>query len=81
MKRITPAYLPSCFEAPTLRGLADSLQASMSFFRMNRHSRNVEKNGWWEMMHSEVKEWFRIFDLFLDALGDGVWLPPDSESW
>ena len=53
----------------------------MSFFRMNRHSRNVEKNGWWEMMHSEVKEWFRIFDLFLDALGDGVWLPPDSESW
>lgn len=32
------------------------MHASISFFRMNRHSRNVEKNGWWEMMHSEVNE-------------------------
>lgn len=47
------------------------MQASISFFRMKRHSRNVEKKGWWEIMQSDVKEWLRIFDLFLDALGDG----------
>lgn len=48
------------------------MQASMSFFRMNKHSRKVEKKGWWERMQREVSEWLRIFDLFLDALGDGV---------
>jgi hypothetical protein len=38
-------YLETCLEAPTRRGDVFSLQASMSFFSMNRHSRNIEKKG------------------------------------
>ena len=38
-------YLRICRDAPTRRGLEDSLQASINFLRINRHSRNVEKNG------------------------------------
>lgn len=37
--------LSICLDAPTRRGLEDSLHASINFFRINRHSRNVEKNG------------------------------------
>lgn len=59
------------WEAPTRFGEEDSLQASMSFFRMNRHSRKVVKNGWCEMMHSEVSDWLRSFVLFREARGDG----------
>lgn len=38
---------------------------------MNRHSRKVVKNGWCEMMHSEVSDWLRSFVLFREARGDG----------
>lgn len=57
---MTLIYLPICREAPTLRGLEDSLQASINFLRMNKHSRNVEKNGWWESKQRDVSEWLRI---------------------
>lgn len=67
-------------EAPTRFGDDDSLQASMSFFNMNRHSRNVVKNGWCEMMQSEVNDWLRSLVRLREARGDGEWLPPDSES-
>lgn len=42
---VTNIYLNICLEAPTRLGLEDSLHASISFLRMKRHSRNVEKNG------------------------------------
>lgn len=71
LKTSANPHLPICLDAPTLLGLADSLQASMSFLRMNKHSRNVEKNGWCDIIHNEVSEWFLIFERFLDALGDG----------
>lgn len=48
-----------CREAPTFWGEKLSLHASMIFFKTKRHSRNIEKNGWCEMMQSEVKEWLR----------------------
>uniref|UniRef100_A0A182QNJ5 Uncharacterized protein n=1 Tax=Anopheles farauti TaxID=69004 RepID=A0A182QNJ5_9DIPT len=66
--------------APTRFGLHDSLQASISRFRMNRHSRKIDRNGWCERMHSEVSEWLRIFERLREARGEGEWLPPDSES-
>lgn len=53
-------YLDVCLEAPTLLGFDDSLQASISFFNIKRHSRNIVKKGWCERMHSDVNEWFRI---------------------
>lgn len=52
-------HLLVCREAPTFCGEKLSLHASMIFFRTKRHSRNIEKNGWCEIMHSEVKEWLR----------------------
>lgn len=73
-------YRPVCLEAPTLFGLDDSLHAPINFFRINKHSRNVVKNGWCDSRHSDVNEWLRIFVRRLDARGDGEWLPPDSES-
>lgn len=72
--------LAGCLEAPTRFGLDDSLHASISFFRMYKHSRNVEKNGWCDRMQREVSEWFRILLRLREARGDGEWLPPDSES-
>ena len=58
----------------------ESLHASMSFFNMNKHSRNVDKNGWCDSIQSEVNDWFRAFGL-REALGDGEQLPiSDSES-
>lgn len=52
-------HLLVCREAPTFWGEKLSLHASMIFFKTKRHSRNIEKNGWCEMMQSEVKEWLR----------------------
>jgi hypothetical protein len=48
-----------CLDPPTRLGLEDSLQASISFFKMNKHSRNMVKKGWWERRHNEVREWLR----------------------
>lgn len=58
--RLLNRYLPSCFEPPTLLGLDDSLQASMSFFSINKHSRNNVKNGWCDKRQRDVNEWLRI---------------------
>ena len=55
----TSDYLETCLEAPTRRGDVFSLQASISFFNMNRHSRNIEKKGWCDSKHRDVREWFR----------------------
>lgn len=44
-EKILSLYLPLCRDAPTLFGLDDSLQALISFFRTNKHSRKVLKNG------------------------------------
>lgn len=52
-------HLLVCREAPTFCGEKLSLHASMIFFKTKRHSRNIERNGWCEMMQSEVKEWLR----------------------
>ena len=49
-------YLLVCLEAPTFCGEELSLHASIIFLRMNRHSRNMEKKGWWEMMQRDVRE-------------------------
>lgn len=47
---------------------------------MNKHSRNDEKNGWWDSKQREVNEWFRILCLLRLVLGEGDRLPPLSES-
>lgn len=73
-------YRGVCRDAPTLFGLDASLHASMIFFKMNKHSRNFEKNGWCDNKHNDVNEWLRTFVRRLVALGDDEWLPPDSES-
>jgi len=56
---LVQTHLLVCREAPTFCGEKLSLHASMIFFRTKRHSRNIEKNGWCEIIHSEVKEWLR----------------------
>jgi hypothetical protein len=70
-----------CLDPPTRLGLEDSLQASISFFKMNKHSRNMVKKGWWERRHNEVREWLRTLCRRRLALGEGEWLPPLSESF
>lgn len=54
-------YLLACLEAPTFWGNEFSLHASMIFFNTNKHSRNIVKKGWCDMMHSDVSEWFLFF--------------------
>lgn len=49
-------YLEVCLDAPTRLGFDDSLQASISFFSIKRHSLNIVKKGWCERIHSDVSE-------------------------
>ena len=52
------------FDPPT-RLLQDlSLHAWMSFLNWNKHSLNVEKNGWWLIRHNDVRVLFLCFHFF-----------------
>lgn len=68
-----PTYLDIALEPPILFVQLLSWQASISLRRMNKHSRNVEKKGWWVTIHNDVKVLFRtrlaVFSFRL-VLGD-----------
>lgn len=52
----TETYFLVCLEVGDLRMKFFSEQTSISCFRTKRHSRNVEKKGWWLIRHRDVRE-------------------------
>ena len=74
-------YRNEAFDPPTFLLEVLSLQESISFFRINKHSLNVEINWWWLRIQRDVNELFRILLaclIFLRVLGDFCKLSPSS---